>query len=310
MTVLSVEKPRLIVFAGPNGSGKSTVTNDNRSKKEFPRIYINADDIARTELGHIPDELERNMEAAKLAQQRRQAALEGGQSFAFETVMSTPGKLATLQEARNRGFHVDLVFVATLDADINIARVQNRAALGGHDVAPDKVRERYERAMRLLPSAVDLADTVDVFDNSGREPLHVAMKRGKTLTLRNTDKAPAWVIARLAEPYHKRAASRARMAAAFQRKAAEYSGGLKSLLRDAAIWHDKTHHGLIIEADEYHVLQQVGANVYLVHDRALCPPVALNKGKTVALAYHYEKGGKPVAPVRGAERTQRICGRG
>ena len=47
--------PRMIVFAGPNGSGKSTVTDGLKLDEEFPGVYINADDIARTELGHIPD---------------------------------------------------------------------------------------------------------------------------------------------------------------------------------------------------------------------------------------------------------------
>ena len=173
--------PRMIVFAGPNGSGKSTVTDGLKLDEEFPGVYINADDIARTELGHIPDVTQRNLDAAKLAEQRRKDALDKGQPFAFETVMSTPGKLALLQEAKGKGFQVELVFVTTRDADINIARVSNRVALGGHQVEPNKVRERYERAMQLLPSAVELADTADAFDNSGTEPVHVAMKRDKAL---------------------------------------------------------------------------------------------------------------------------------
>ena len=40
--------PRMIVFAGPNGSGKSTVTDGLKLDEEFPGVYINADDIART----------------------------------------------------------------------------------------------------------------------------------------------------------------------------------------------------------------------------------------------------------------------
>ena len=284
----AVEKPRLIVFAGPNGSGKSTLNARLLRQPQFSGVYINADDIARTEFAHIQDAVERNMEAAKVAGQRRRAALETGQTFAFETVMSTPGKLAILQEAKAKGFQVELVFVATLDAAINIARVQNRAALGGHDVAPDKVRERYGRVVNLLPSAVDLADTVDVFDNSGAEPLRVAMKREKTLTLLNTDKAPAWVIEKLAEPYRKRAASRARMETVFQQKTADG----KRVLRDAAISHGEIHRGVIIDADEYHAMQQVEENLSLLHDRALCPPTALEQGQTATLAYRYEHGGK------------------
>lgn len=115
--------PRMIVFSGPNGSGKSTITDAFKLDQKFPGVYINADYIARTELGHIPDVTQRNLDAAKLAEQRRKDALANGKPFAFETVMSTPGKLALLQEAKSKDFQVELVFVTTLDADINIARV-------------------------------------------------------------------------------------------------------------------------------------------------------------------------------------------
>lgn len=298
--------PRMIVFAGPNGSGKSTVTDGLKLDEEFPGVYINADDIARTELGHIPDVTQRNLDAAKLAEQRRKDALDKGQPFAFETVMSTPGKLALLQEAKGKGFQVELVFVTTRDADINIARVSNRVTLGGHQVEPDKVRERYERAMQLLPSAVELADTADAFDNSGTEPVHVAMKRDKALELVNADKAPAWVAERLAEPYRERMDSRAQIAAAFQQATADSTAGLPPVLKDAEIGHGKTYAGPVVEVTKHHALQKAGANVYVVHDRALCPPVSLEKGKTATVAYQYEKGGKHVEPARNAGQKNEI----
>lgn len=298
--------PRMIVFAGPNGSGKSTVTDGLKLDEEFPGVYINADDIARKELGHIPDVMRRNLDAAKLAEQRRKEALDKGQPFAFETVMSTPGKLALLQEAKGRGFQVELVFVTTRDAEINVDRVANRVAMGGHAVEPDKVRERYERAMQLLPSAIELADTADVFDNSGREPLHVAMKRDKGLELLNQDKAPAWVAERLAGPYGERMQSRAQLAAAFDGAAAGNSSGLRVVNMDADIGHGKTYSGPIVELTKHHALQKAGANVYVVHDRALCPAVDLEKGKSAKIAYQYEKGGKHVEPARDAGQKKGI----
>lgn len=71
-------RPRIIVFAGPNGSGKTTITESLKHQGAFPATYINADDIARTELGHMPDLFRRNLSAAKLAEQRRNHALEKG----------------------------------------------------------------------------------------------------------------------------------------------------------------------------------------------------------------------------------------
>ncbi len=296
MTTIASQKPRMLVFAGPNGSGKSTMTSKLMRHRSFPTTYINADDIARTELAHIPDELQRNMEAAKLAQQRRQAALAGGQSFAFETVMSTPGKLAILQEAKARGFQLELVFVTTFDAAINVHRVANRAALGGHNVEPVKVRERYERGMSLLPSALFLADGADIFDNSSSKTLCVAKKRGQKLTLLNIDKAPAWVFERLAKPCRERAASRGHMHAACQQHAAD-AGVATAVVHEACISCGQQHQGVVIEADTYHIAQQVEAGVYLIHERALCPHTDAEKGENALFAYRYEKGGKHSAAV-------------
>lgn len=298
--------PRMIVFAGPNGSGKTTVTNGLRLDSEFPGIYINADDIARTELGHIVDANERNLHAAELAEQRRMEALENGQPFAFETLMSTPGKLALLQEARSRGFQVELVFITTCDADINVDRVSNRVAQGGHPVEPDKVRERYERAMQLLPCAVELADTADAFDNSGTEPMHVAMKRDNELELLNVGKAPAWVAECLAEPYRERMASRAQLAVACRQAAASAAAGLPVVPQDADISHGMTYVGQVVEVTKHHALQAAGPNVYVVHDLALCPPVSLEKGKTATVAYQYEKGGKHVVQLRSVGQNTEI----
>ena len=39
------------------------------------------------------------------------------------------------------------LFVLTASADLNIARVRSRASLGGHDVEPGKVRERYRKLL-------------------------------------------------------------------------------------------------------------------------------------------------------------------
>lgn len=298
--------PRMIVFSGPNGSGKSTITDAFKLDQKFPGVYINADYIARTELGHIPDVTQRNLDAAKLAEQRRKDALANGKPFAFETVMSTPGKLALLQEAKSKDFQVELVFVTTLDADINIARVSKRVALGGHQVEPDKVRERYKRAMQLLPSAVELADTVDAFDNSGTEPMRVAIKRDKALELVNADKAPAWVAECLAEPYRERMDSRDQIVAAFQQATAGSATGLPPVLKDAEIAHGKTYAGPVIEVTKYHALQKAGADVYVVHDRVLCPPMSLEKGKTATVAYQYENGGKHVEPIHIASHKNKI----
>jgi predicted ABC-type ATPase len=74
----------------------------------------------------IADPRECNIAAAQEVERQRLELLQSGQSLAFETVMSTPEKVALLSQARERGYEVTLVFVTTSDPDINVSRVANR----------------------------------------------------------------------------------------------------------------------------------------------------------------------------------------
>ena len=47
-------------------------------------------------------------------------------SFTCETVMSSPDKVALLEQARRLGFRTYLYFIATDDPEINVSRVRNR----------------------------------------------------------------------------------------------------------------------------------------------------------------------------------------
>lgn len=104
--------------------------------------------------------------AAMLAAFIRSRLLDAGRSFSFETVMSHPGKITLLRDARALGFRTYLYFVATDNVDLNVGRVGVRVQVGGHAVPEEKIRERYRRSLDLLPLAVRAADRAFLFDNS------------------------------------------------------------------------------------------------------------------------------------------------
>lgn len=87
--------------------------------------------------------------ASILTDYLRTICIESGQSFTFETVMSSPDKLAVLQRAKDAGFRIYLYYVATEDPSINVERVQLRMQSGGHSVPTDKIIERYYRSSGL-----------------------------------------------------------------------------------------------------------------------------------------------------------------
>lgn len=173
----SDSQPFVIIVAGPNGSGKSTLTRYLSSKGVDFGVYINPDDIAATLTGSYDD---RVRQAQALADEGRLQAIKDRISFSFETVMSHSSKLDVLRIARKAGFVVHMYFIATTDAAINVERVANRVAEGGHDVPEDKIKARYERVMHLAPEAIMLCNRAVVFDNSSvLRPLFETRRTGE-----------------------------------------------------------------------------------------------------------------------------------
>ena len=150
-------KPIVLAFAGPNGSGKTTIT------RNIPTFgtYINADDLKK-------EYVLTDLEAAIQAEALRNALLDGGKDFSFETVMSTERNLLLLEKAKVQGYEVQCIYVLTCNENINVARVKSRHASGGHDVPEEKIRARYHRALALLPRLIDVCDKILVYDNSNK----------------------------------------------------------------------------------------------------------------------------------------------
>lgn len=160
-----IMKPEIIVFAGPNGSGKTTITR----LAKIIEPYINADDIKKTIQCS-------DLEAARMAENLREEALSKNQDFTFETVMSTTRNLELLQKAKEYGYFIRCVYVLTANPEINVIRVEARAASGGHGVPEDKIRSRYDKALKLIPELVKVCDIMHIYDNSS-EPFRIFKKR-------------------------------------------------------------------------------------------------------------------------------------
>ncbi|MEL6786466.1 MAG: zeta toxin family protein [Cyanobacteria bacterium J06607_15] len=176
------------MFAGPNGSGKSTITPSFQAEPDFPSNYINPDEIALSLGGNI---MERAYEASAIAANYRDECVRNGESFAFETVMSHPSKLALLEKAKNAGFEITLVFISTKDPRYNVARVQDRVAKGGHDVPEDKIISRYHRTHTYLPIAISLANRAYIFDNTITPQLGVVLREGEIVE--REEKSVEWI---------------------------------------------------------------------------------------------------------------------
>lgn len=134
--------------------------------------------------------------AAALADWLRRLLLRERRDFTFETVMSHPGKVAFLHQARAAGYRVYLYWVVTEDAEVNVDRVAQRVREGGHAVPPDKIRRRYVDALELLRPAMETSDRAYLFDNSsagGPQLVAEWEHPGPTMKLHCSAPGPVWL---------------------------------------------------------------------------------------------------------------------
>jgi predicted ABC-type ATPase len=214
---VAADRPFCLCLAGPNGSGKSTFAARLRFSFSL-RYWIDPDQIARTIADRrgeasITDAVSRD--AFNQARNTRCAYASRSDDFGFETVFSHGSNLAFLRALKAIGYEIHLYYVSTDDVEINVTRVRNRVAAGGHAVPEQKVRERYARSALLLSLAVRDCDRVVLYDNS--RPLTIVgsseeagrlageinndLSRGPRRQLSLFPPRPAWVLKYALFPY-------------------------------------------------------------------------------------------------------------
>lgn len=168
---MSDRKPMVLVLAGPNGSGKSTITQ----YFDIVGTYTNADDmVSATGMS--------NEEAAIRADEMRYHSIEMKEDFTFETVLSSHYKLNILEKAKAEGYFIKCIFVLTVDASVNVARVAARVALGGHSVDEEKIRSRYEKSLGNIKRLMEICDILHVYDNT-EEPVRIVRKHKDDISI-------------------------------------------------------------------------------------------------------------------------------
>lgn len=172
------DKPALVIIAGPNGSGKSSAYKNAKLEWDNRDVWINNPDLLTLRLKNAEslDLLEANLEAVKRIEAWLYASIDVHQTIGVETVLSTGKYRGLVETAKRRGFDVWLIYVILDSPDRNIERVKIRAKSGGHDVPPDKIRERYQRSVSQFPWFLENCDRGWVYDNSGAEPRLIATK--------------------------------------------------------------------------------------------------------------------------------------
>jgi predicted ABC-type ATPase len=157
---------KLYIIAGCNGAGKTTASYTILPEILDCREFVNADEIAR---GLSPFQPEKaGIEAGRLMLKRIKSLLDGGESFAFETTLSTRSYVKLIEKAHKVGYQITCVFFWLNSEELAISRVETRVMEGGHSIPVEVIRRRYKSGLKnffnlFLPKV----DNWLFVDNSG-----------------------------------------------------------------------------------------------------------------------------------------------
>lgn len=172
-----------MVLALPNGAGKSTM--GNRLLRGVLKVseFVDADILAR----ELPPSKAAAIAGGRVMLRRLDVLARRRRSFGFETTLAGRSFALRIRSLRAAGYECHLVFLWLPSANFAVARVADRAQLGGHDVPEQTIRRRYRAGPRNFFGLYrPLTTTWRVYDNSIDEPRLIASGTG-TQTLHVND---------------------------------------------------------------------------------------------------------------------------
>ena len=165
----------LYIIAGCNGAGKTTASFTILPEIINCKEFVNADEIAKGLSPFQPENVA--IESGRIMLFRINELIEKGESFAFETTLSTKSYRQKVIVAQQAGFRVSLLFFWLNSIDLAIDRVRIRVSEGGHYIENHVIKRRYLRGIKnLFEIYLPIVDEGLIFDNSFGTPEMVFQK--------------------------------------------------------------------------------------------------------------------------------------
>ena len=178
----SIDNAELVQFVA-----QSTYPREYKRPFESGEIYIDEEDYLHFSANGI-----NSYSVAIVADFFKEQYLKHRISFSFETMFSHPAKIAILRRAQAAGFKTYMYFVATENPVINVNRIKERVALGGHDVPEEKTRSRYLRCMEQVRYALPYLNRAYFFDNSTEQSIYLAEYESEAGFTLHSELLPSW----------------------------------------------------------------------------------------------------------------------
>jgi predicted ABC-type ATPase len=157
-------RPFIFVLAGVNGAGKSSVAGAMLQDQGMQ--WFNPDSYARELVREAGMDIgEANACAWGYGKRRLEAAIANRSNYAFETTLGGTTITRLLEEA-SRTHSVVMLYCGLSSPEQHIERVKLRVAHGGHHIADEKIRERWDTSRLNLIKLLPRLARLQVFNNS------------------------------------------------------------------------------------------------------------------------------------------------
>lgn len=154
--------PLAIFLVGTNGSGKSSLRNYlNLSDIQ---TNIDPDVLNRVYRAKYPDNYQ--IEAGKQALRMYDDALKNGLNICLESTLAGRGTMQRIIAAKDSGYFTLAYYIGLNSVELNLERIAQRVARGGHDIPEGIVRRRFHESADNLVLVKDYLDQIYLLDNS------------------------------------------------------------------------------------------------------------------------------------------------
>jgi predicted ABC-type ATPase len=179
---------KLYIIAGCNGAGKTTASFTILPEILDCKEFVNADEIAKGLSPFQPEKV--SFEAGRIMLNRINELLSENENFAFETTLSTKSYKSKINDAKDKGYRVTLLFFWLQNIELAKERVKIRVSEGGHNIEPEVIERRYIRGIKnLFDIYLPIVDGAFIFDNSEAQHELIADKQiDNLLNIANAEK--------------------------------------------------------------------------------------------------------------------------
>ncbi|OCG40841.1 zeta toxin family protein [Gilliamella sp. Bif1-4] len=178
-----------IFILGLNGAGKSTIRDDIASAQDI--LIIDPDKIAKEHNCN-------SVRAGKIALKMFDDAIKNNQSFLLESTLSGYSIIKQIKIAKENSYSVRAYFVGLKSLNNHIDRVNNRVKNGGHNIAEDIIRHRFDKTYNNIKKLFPIVNYLRVIDNSVEFTTEAKIINGK---LKQKKQVCDWVTKHVITPF-------------------------------------------------------------------------------------------------------------